>query len=191
MGDLFDGYGSTLAPRKTASGVPAYDEMFGSPAHSGALAESRETVLADCLAVRPTVMSGVPYFFEKVCRYLSEQGRADEPDALRNLLGGRMRVCCAGGAALPDHVFDFFQRQGVPILQGYGLTESSPVITASTFSRCKRGCGSFIPTRFLNSWCWRLPITRTRIWRGFASRWARLQVRLKPDTTFVSASATR
>ena len=42
MGDLFDGYGSTLAPRKTPSGVPAYDEMFGGPAHPGAPAESRE-----------------------------------------------------------------------------------------------------------------------------------------------------
>ena len=42
MGDLFDGYGSTLAPRKTASGVPAFDEMFGVPAHPGAPVESRE-----------------------------------------------------------------------------------------------------------------------------------------------------
>jgi long-chain acyl-CoA synthetase len=111
-----------------------------------ALAESRESVLADCQQVRPTIMSGVPYFFEKLFRYLSEQGRAKEPHALRNLLGGRIRVCCAGGAALPDHVFDFFERQGVPLLQGYGLTESSPVITASTLSRCKRGCvGPVIP----------------------------------------------
>ena len=42
MGDLFDGYGSTLAPRKTASGTPAFDEMFGSPSHPGEAAESRE-----------------------------------------------------------------------------------------------------------------------------------------------------
>ena len=42
MGDLFDGYGSTLAPRKTASGIPAFDEMFGHPAHPGEPAESRE-----------------------------------------------------------------------------------------------------------------------------------------------------
>ncbi|MDQ1085261.1 MULTISPECIES: circularly permuted type 2 ATP-grasp protein [Microbacterium] len=42
MGDLFDGYGSTLAPRKTASGVPAYDEMFGVPASAGDTAPSRE-----------------------------------------------------------------------------------------------------------------------------------------------------
>ena len=43
MGDLFDGYGSTLAPRKTASGVPAFDEMFGTPSHAGVAAESRES----------------------------------------------------------------------------------------------------------------------------------------------------
>lgn len=111
-----------------------------------ALAESRETVVADCQAIKPTIMSGVPYFFEKLFRYLSDQGRASEPGALRALLGGRIRVCCAGGAALPDHVFDFFQRQEVPLLQGYGLTESSPVITASTLTRCKRGCvGPTIP----------------------------------------------
>jgi hypothetical protein len=42
MGDLFDGYGSTLAPRKSVNGAPAFDEMFGSPAHPGALAESRD-----------------------------------------------------------------------------------------------------------------------------------------------------
>ena len=42
MGDLFDGYGSTLAPRKTASGIPAFDEMFGVPSHPGDTAESRE-----------------------------------------------------------------------------------------------------------------------------------------------------
>ena len=42
MGDLFDGYGSTLAPRKTASGIPAYDEMFGVPASPGDAAPSRE-----------------------------------------------------------------------------------------------------------------------------------------------------
>ncbi|MEX8034481.1 circularly permuted type 2 ATP-grasp protein [Microbacterium sp. 20-116] len=42
MGDLFDGYGSTLAPRKTASGIPAFDEMFGVPASPGDTAPSRE-----------------------------------------------------------------------------------------------------------------------------------------------------
>ncbi|MDJ1114367.1 circularly permuted type 2 ATP-grasp protein [Microbacterium dauci] len=43
MGDLFDGYGSTLAPRKTPSGVPAFDEMFSEPTSAGAAAESRSS----------------------------------------------------------------------------------------------------------------------------------------------------
>ncbi|MEV8025025.1 circularly permuted type 2 ATP-grasp protein [Microbacterium sp. NPDC080220] len=43
MGDLFDGYGSTLAPRKTPSGVPAFDEMFADVAHPGEAAQSRST----------------------------------------------------------------------------------------------------------------------------------------------------
>ncbi|HET8928232.1 MAG TPA: circularly permuted type 2 ATP-grasp protein [Microbacterium sp.] len=41
MGDLFDGYGSKLALRKTPSGTPAFDEMFGAPEHPGAAAPSR------------------------------------------------------------------------------------------------------------------------------------------------------
>ncbi len=42
MGDLFDGYGSTLAPRKTASGVPPFDEMFVAPEHAADGGASRE-----------------------------------------------------------------------------------------------------------------------------------------------------
>ena len=105
-----------------------------------AIAESRDTVLADCAAVKPTVLNGVPYFFDKVRRYLVDEGLADQEGSLRDLLGGRMRFCCSGGAALPGHVFDFWNDRGVPILQGYGLTETSPVITASTETRNRRGC---------------------------------------------------
>ncbi|HAN24491.1 MAG TPA: hypothetical protein DCP95_07965, partial [Microbacterium ginsengisoli] len=43
MGDLFDGYGSTLAPRKTSQGLPAFDEMFGHPEHTGDAVASRQT----------------------------------------------------------------------------------------------------------------------------------------------------
>lgn len=111
-----------------------------------ALAESRETVLADAAAIRPTVMNAVPYFFDKVRRGLGEKGLDGHPTALRQALGGRIRLCCSGGAALPEYLFDYFLERGVPILQGYGLTESSPVITASTMVDNKRGCaGKAIP----------------------------------------------
>jgi len=111
-----------------------------------ALAESRETVLNDCAALQPTLLNGVPYFYDKVMRVLLDRGQAEEPDALRQLLGGNIRLCCSGGAALPNHVFDFFNSHGVFLAQGYGLTESSPVITFSAPGKVKRGAvGQTIP----------------------------------------------
>jgi long-chain acyl-CoA synthetase len=110
-----------------------------------ALAESRDTIIADCQAVRPTSINSVPYFYDKLYRHLTETGQADKPGSVAGLLGGRMRTCCAGGAALPNHVAEFFNRQGIRLLQGYGLTESSPVISFSTDPTKVGSCGRPIP----------------------------------------------
>lgn len=111
-----------------------------------ALAQSRLTVLTDCQALQPTCINGVPYFYDKVYRALEGQGQQDSQGALRAFLGGAIRWCCSGGAALPPHLFDAYHATGVPLLEGYGLTESSPVITASTPRHARRGsCGRPIP----------------------------------------------
>ena len=103
------------------------------------LAQSRDTIIEDCHAIKPTQMNGVPYFFDKLHRVLKEQGLADQPGSLRNLLGGNMVRCNSGGAALAEHVYDFFTGQGVHLLQGYGLTETSPVISMSNEQNSRRG----------------------------------------------------
>jgi long-chain acyl-CoA synthetase len=46
-------------------------------------------------------------------------------------LGGRMRLAIVGGAALDPHIAHAFIGLGLPMLQGYGMTEASPVISVN------------------------------------------------------------
>jgi long-chain acyl-CoA synthetase len=104
-----------------------------------ALAESKETVLSDCQAVSPHFIAGVPYFFERVMRGLVSAGLQNTPGILKKSMGGRIELCCSGGAPLADETYDYFASQGIPLLQGYGLTETSPVISMNYPGNEKKG----------------------------------------------------
>ncbi|MDZ4668859.1 MAG: long-chain fatty acid--CoA ligase [bacterium] len=50
---------------------------------------------------------------------------------VKERLGGNMKIMISGGGAMPQHVGEFFGNIGILVCEGYGLTETSPLVTAN------------------------------------------------------------
>lgn len=137
--------------------------MTVSPAIGGELTfENDLRRIRDRMAeVKPTLFLGVPALFEVMYRNIVHgievQGRMETFQKglriveatkqrtginigrivfreLHKRLGGSLRFMVSGGAALNPQVALKFARLGIPIIQGWGLTESSPVLTDQRWS---------------------------------------------------------
>lgn len=144
-------------------------------------AESVETLGANLLEIRPTIMVNVPRVLEKIYAKVIDNVLTSSPlkrkifywalnvgkevsklklqnqplpgglkfkhNIAHKLVfskiiaktGGRVRFFVSGGGPLSKDIAEFFHAVGILILEGYGLTETSPVISVNTFDHLKFG----------------------------------------------------
>ena len=115
--------------------------------------ESLRTVGDDIQTLRPSILMAVPLLAEKLYVKINDQvgqnrlaclllklhmGRLVGKKVLKRL-GGRLRFMFVGGAPCPLHVLQGFRQLGVPIIEGYGLTECSPIVSATNLNESRLG----------------------------------------------------
>jgi long-chain acyl-CoA synthetase len=93
------------------------------------LAESVETLVDNLKDVQPTNFASVPRFYEKVLTACANADPKETARCLRRVFGRRIDWLSSGGAPLPLPVAEAYHAAGLLLFQGYGLTESSPVIS--------------------------------------------------------------
>ena len=77
--------------------------------------------------VAPQVFMSVPAYWEKIARAVA--ANSDRGEAMRRITGGRLRFCLSGGAGLKVEIKQLLHEHGLLIIEGYGLTETSPTLT--------------------------------------------------------------
>jgi long-chain acyl-CoA synthetase len=101
------------------------------------LAESVDTLTVNLAETQPTWMTSVPRFYEKVWAAVAPLPPQERAARLKAIFGPRIRWLSSGGAPLPRHVAEEYHEAGLLLLQGYGLTETSPVISFNRIDRYK------------------------------------------------------
>lgn len=114
-------------------------ELFGA-LHSGAhltlddsYGKDLGLLLENFKRVKPTIYFSVP----RIHQALVEESRRD-PKAEREIFHPDLRFVFTAAAALPKHVADAYAEKGVPVVEGWGLTETSPCVTVTRFGAGRR-----------------------------------------------------
>lgn len=142
-----------LTERDTVVSIAPWHHIMGLLSVNAVLATGAHLVYTDDYAnlekvfkkVRPTILLAVPKLYAAVQKKITE--RAGKSLATRLLFerlpagfgrllratrfGGRLKLLVSGSAPLTPEIATFFRRLGFGFINGYGMTETSPIITAS------------------------------------------------------------
>ncbi len=97
-------------------------------------------VVPELAEIRPTFLPSVPRIFEKLYTAFSAAPPGEALYAkVRAAFGGRLRMALSGAAPIAPAVLEFFAAAGVPVLEGYAMTETSGVGTVNTLQHHRIG----------------------------------------------------
>jgi|GEM_PF-49628 len=83
----------------------------------------------------------------KIAKYLPLSARRILFRQIIEQFGGKLKGFVSGGAPLDSEVGEFFERIGIPVYQGYGLTETSPSLTINSPNNSRTGSvGKILPS---------------------------------------------
>lgn len=95
---------------------------------------------------RPNIMLMVPMMIETLAKKLAAAGDKDPKMVKEAVFGEQFHTICSGGAYLQPELLDLFAKYDIAILQGYGMTECSPVISTTLSWNIRKGSvGQLLP----------------------------------------------
>lgn len=95
---------------------------------------------------QPNMILMVPLMIESMAKKLEEAAGLPPAIVKNEVFGEQFHTICSGGAYLNPAYIDLFNQYGITILQGYGMTECSPVISTSvSWNIKKESVGQLIP----------------------------------------------
>ncbi len=133
-----------------------------------AIVKDVDNISEDLKEIKPTILFSVPllmnkvyynvqkkfnnsnklkqYLFNKALEYNNNKTSIDYKflnyyilSKIRNIFGGNLRYIFSAGSACDKKIIEFFDKIGIPIYQGYGLTETSPIISLCTDENYLKG----------------------------------------------------
>ena len=95
---------------------------------------------------KPTMILMVPLMIETFAKKLEDVVGIPPEYVKKEVFGEQLHTICSGGAYMNPEYIDLFAKYGIKILQGYGMTECSPVISTSLSWNIRKGTvGQLLP----------------------------------------------
>ncbi|MDY3215225.1 MAG: AMP-binding protein [Ruminococcus sp.] len=97
-------------------------------------------VIKSLSSIKPKILFAVPMIIKTMLnRALLLEKKGLSPQKIKDEFFGGLTAVVSGGAALHPELIEQYERFGIQLLNGYGITECSPIVTASSYNDFEKG----------------------------------------------------